>query len=207
MKANVWEIEGHLNDARRTPWFTGVRNHSPNWRIAAKTATEREKMTVEKVRLVVDDGKPLKKAGPWVNLANKNPRPGLTKKEQARFRAISRRLASLKAKGWDAGSHPDIEILEAEFSRLGDKLVGVKTTVKTNPGRARRARHPHGYIVGALVERDEDRLESWFWCGDKLCKDRKRARVFASKGEASDVQRRLARRGFRGLRSVMVLPA
>lgn len=47
----------------------------------------------------------------------------LTKREQARYRAIMRRLAQLSSNGWDRASHPDFEPLEIELEMLARKLT------------------------------------------------------------------------------------
>lgn len=48
----------------------------------------------------------------------------LTKKEQARYRAILRELSRLSHNGWDRATHVDYEPLEAELSVLSAKLTG-----------------------------------------------------------------------------------
>lgn len=52
----------------------------------------------------------------------------LTKKEQARYRAIVRQLARLSSNGWDRSTHVDYEPLEAELRALADKMTGRKAT-------------------------------------------------------------------------------
>ena len=47
----------------------------------------------------------------------------LTKKEQARYRAIIGQLARMSRNGWDRATHVDYEPLEAELRALGDKLI------------------------------------------------------------------------------------
>lgn len=48
----------------------------------------------------------------------------LTKKEQARYRAIVRQLSRMSAKGWERATHPDYEPLEKELAVLADKMTG-----------------------------------------------------------------------------------
>ncbi len=48
---------------------------------------------------------------------------GMTKKEQARYRAIVRELSRLSRNGWDRATHGDYEPLEKELAALGDKLI------------------------------------------------------------------------------------
>lgn len=47
----------------------------------------------------------------------------MTKKQQARLRAIMRQLAALRERGADSNNHPDVEILEAERDRLGELFL------------------------------------------------------------------------------------
>jgi hypothetical protein len=47
----------------------------------------------------------------------------LTKKEQARYRAIMRHLARLQRNGWSKNDHPDFEILVAEAAALAIKMT------------------------------------------------------------------------------------
>lgn len=54
----------------------------------------------------------------------------LTKKEQARYRAIVRELSRLSRNGWDRTTHVDYEPLEAELRALADKMTGHKATVQ-----------------------------------------------------------------------------
>ena len=47
----------------------------------------------------------------------------LTKKEQARYRAIIRELSRLSRNGWDRATHVDYEPLEAELKVLAEKMT------------------------------------------------------------------------------------
>lgn len=47
----------------------------------------------------------------------------LTKKEQARYRAITQQLSRLSRNGWDRATHVDYEPLEKELKALADKMV------------------------------------------------------------------------------------
>ena len=47
----------------------------------------------------------------------------LTKKEQARCRAIVRELSRLSRNGWDRATHVDYEPLEAELNVLASKMT------------------------------------------------------------------------------------
>jgi len=47
----------------------------------------------------------------------------LTRKEQARFRAITQQLARMRAKGFDSSTHPDFDVLEPELAALGEKMI------------------------------------------------------------------------------------
>lgn len=47
----------------------------------------------------------------------------MTRKEQARYRAIIRQIAGMRARGWDRHTHGDFDILEAELNVLGAKLI------------------------------------------------------------------------------------
>lgn len=47
----------------------------------------------------------------------------LTKKEQARYRAIIRQLSDLSKNGWSQATHPDYEPLEKELRALADKMT------------------------------------------------------------------------------------
>lgn len=47
----------------------------------------------------------------------------LTKKEQARYRAIVRELSRLSRKGWSRATHVDYEPLEKELNALATKMV------------------------------------------------------------------------------------
>ncbi len=47
----------------------------------------------------------------------------LTKKEQARYRAIVRQLSDLSRRGWSQATHADYAPLEAELRALADKMV------------------------------------------------------------------------------------
>ena len=55
----------------------------------------------------------------------------LTRKEQARYRAIIRELSRLSKRGWDRATHGDYEPLEAELDKLTNKLTA---TIRTNHG-------------------------------------------------------------------------
>lgn len=50
-------------------------------------------------------------------------RKGLTKREQARYRAIVRDLSRLSRNGWERATHDDYAPLEAELARLGEKMA------------------------------------------------------------------------------------
>jgi hypothetical protein len=56
------------------------------------------------------------------------PKMNLTKKEQARYRAIVQQLSRMSSRGWERATHPDYEPLERELQELGDKM-----TAKENP--------------------------------------------------------------------------
>jgi hypothetical protein len=47
----------------------------------------------------------------------------VTKKEQARYRAIMRELARLREAGWDRTTHPDFEPLDKELAVLAEKIT------------------------------------------------------------------------------------
>lgn len=47
----------------------------------------------------------------------------LTKKEEARYRAIVRQIARMREQGWTPDTHPDFEPLEAELAALGTKMI------------------------------------------------------------------------------------
>ena len=51
-------------------------------------------------------------------------KPGLTKREQARYRAIVTQLSRMSSRGWERATHPDYEPLEKELRELGDKMIG-----------------------------------------------------------------------------------
>lgn len=53
---------------------------------------------------------------------------GLTKREQARYRAIVQQLSKLSQKGWDRATHDDYAPLEAELAALAEKQVRYKPT-------------------------------------------------------------------------------
>ena len=50
----------------------------------------------------------------------------LTKKEQARYRAIVRQLSDMSKRGWDRATHVDYEPLEAELNKLAEKMTSEK---------------------------------------------------------------------------------
>lgn len=48
----------------------------------------------------------------------------MTKREGCRYRAIVNELARLSRNGWTRDTHVDFEPLEAELSRIADKMLG-----------------------------------------------------------------------------------
>jgi hypothetical protein len=48
---------------------------------------------------------------------------GMTRREQARYRAIVNQLSKMSRNGWDRASHPDYEPLEKELAELAEKMV------------------------------------------------------------------------------------
>lgn len=48
----------------------------------------------------------------------------MTKREQARYRAIVRQLDRMRRRGWEPNTHPDFEPLETELLILVNKLTG-----------------------------------------------------------------------------------
>jgi hypothetical protein len=54
----------------------------------------------------------------------------LSKKQQARYRAIVRTLSQLSSIGWSHATHPDYEPLEKELAQLANNLVEEKSNMK-----------------------------------------------------------------------------